>query len=152
MTALRTWRSVRLSLVRERSDQPLALRGPDGVVPLARAFLGDDPREQFVAIYLDGRHRPLAVHRVSIGTCESTAVHPREVFGPALQLCATAVVVAHAHPSGDPTPSGEDRTVTERLRQAGDLLGVPLLDHVVIGAERYYTFAEEAFKAMPVTP
>lgn len=148
MTALRrTWRSIRLTLVRERSDQPYTLSGPDGVVALARAFIGDDPREVLCAIYLDNRHRPLAVHRVSIGTVDSTAVHPREVYGPALMLGAARIVVVHNHPSGDPTPSAEDRLVTERLRQAGQLLGVEMLDHVVLGSERYYSFAEEATKA-----
>jgi DNA repair protein RadC len=144
MTALRTWRSVRLSLVRERSDQPYTLRGPDGVAALARAFIGDEPREVFCAIYLDSRHRPLAVHRVSVGTAEVTTVHPREVYGPALMLGAVRIVVAHNHPSGDPAPSAEDRMVTERLRQAGQLLGVEMLDHVVLGSERFYSFAEEA--------
>ncbi len=147
MTALRTFRSVKLSLVRETIPEPYrgTLRHGGNVASLARAVLGDDPREGFLAFYLDNRHRVLAVHRVSIGTCENTAVHPREVFGPALQLSAQAIVVAHNHPSGDPTPSPEDRKATERLKQAGELLGVELLDHVVLGSERFYTFAEEAF-------
>jgi DNA repair protein RadC len=71
-------------------------------------------------------------------------VHPREVYGPALMLGAVRIVVAHNHPSGDPAPSAEDRMVTERLRQAGQLLGVEMLDHVVLGSERFYSFAEEA--------
>lgn len=145
MTALRSYRSVRLSLVRERTDAPYVQQARC-VVALARALIGEDPREGLLAFYLDNRHRVLAVHRVSIGTCESAQVHPREVFGPSLQLAAQSVVVVHNHPSGDPTPSGEDRTVTERLRQAGQLLGVELLDHVVLGSERYYTFAEESFR------
>jgi DNA repair protein RadC len=76
-------------------------------------------------------------------------VHPREVFGPALALAATAIVIAHNHPSGDPTPSAEDRRVTERLRAAGELLGIELLDHLVIGDERVYSFASEAFERLP---
>lgn len=73
-------------------------------------------------------------------------VHPREVFGPAVALSATAIVVAHNHPSGDPTPSAEDRAVTDRLRAAGELLGIELLDHVVIGDERYYSFADASVR------
>lgn len=142
MTALRSFRSVRLSIVREKAEQPY-VRTAKCVVPLARAVLGDDPREGFLAIYLDNRHRVIAVHRVSVGTCESALVHPREVFGPAVMLCAQSLVVAHNHPSGDPTPSAEDRMVTERLRRAGELLGIELLDHVVLGSNRYFTFAEE---------
>lgn len=147
-TERRTWRRVHLSLVRERSEQPFAMRHGGDVVSLVRAFLGDDPRERFAAVYLDTRHRPIAVHDAHVGTCDSTQVHPREVYGPALTLAATAIVVAHNHPSGDPTPSAEDRAVTERLRQAGELLGVPLLDHVVFGDVRYYSFADEAFHVL----
>ncbi len=138
----RTWRRVRLSLVREHADRPYAVRHAGDVVGLMRAFLRDDPRERFAVVYLDGRHRPIAVHDASTGTAGSCIAHPREVFGPAVALSATAIVVAHNHPSGDPTPSAEDRAVTDRLRAAGDLLGIELLDHVVLGDERYFSFAE----------
>jgi DNA repair protein RadC len=145
----RTWRRVRVSLVREQADRPYAVRHAGDVVGLLRAFLGDDPRERFAVVYLDTRNRPIAVHDAHVGTCDSSPVHPREVFGPALSLAATAIIVAHNHPSGDPTPSANDRAVTERLRQAGELLGIALLDHVVIGSERYYSFADEAVHALP---
>lgn len=145
----RSWRRVRLSLVREQADRPYEVRTAGDVVGLLREFLRDDPRERFVAVYLDTRHRAIAVHDAHVGTCDSSPVHPREVFGPAVSLSATAVIVAHNHPSGDPGPSSEDRCVTERLRKAGDLLGVPVLDHLVIGDNRYYSFAEEAFRSMP---
>jgi DNA repair protein RadC len=118
---------------------------------MARAILADDPREGLLAFYLDNRHRVMAVHRVSVGTCEATVVAPREVFCPAVALSAQCIVVAHNHPSGDATPSGEDRMVTERLKRAGDILGIEVLDHLVLGAERYFTFAEETFRAYPVT-
>lgn len=153
LTERRTWRRVRVSLVREPSghpySQPHAVRHGGDVAGLLREFLADDPRERFAVVYLDTRHRPIAVHDAHVGTCDSSPVHPREVFGPALSLAATAVVVAHNHPSGDPTPSREDRAVTERLRQAGDLLGVPMLDHLVIGDARYFSFADEGFHVLP---
>jgi DNA repair protein RadC len=136
-------------LVREQAERPYPLRHAGDVVGLLRAFLGDDPRERFTAVYLDTRHRPIAVHDAHVGTCDSSPVHPREVFGPAVALAATAIVVAHNHPSGDPTPSQEDRAVTERLRQAGELLGIGLLDHVVIGDRRYYSFATEGYFDLP---
>ena len=145
----RSWRRVRVSLVREQAERPYPLRHAGDVVGLLRAFLGDDPRERFCAVYLDSRHRPIAVHDAHVGTCDSSPVHPREVFGPAVALAATALVVAHNHPSGDPTPSEQDRAVTERLRQAGELLGIGLLDHVVVGDGRYYSFADEAIHALP---
>ncbi|HEX5051049.1 MAG TPA: JAB domain-containing protein [Planctomycetota bacterium] len=147
-----TWRRVRLSLVREQADraypQPRAVRHGGDIVGLLRSFLGDDPRERFAVVYLDTRHRPIAVHDAHTGTCDSSPVHPREVFGPAVALAATAVVVAHNHPSGDPTPSAGDRAVTERLRQAGELLGIPVLDHLVLGSERFYSFASEGFHVL----
>ena len=145
-----TWRRVRVTLVRESAEQPYAVRHAGDVVGLLRAFLRDDPRERFAVVYLDTRHRPIAVHEASVGTCDAVPVHPREVFGPAVALSATAIVVAHNHPSGDPTPSPEDRAVTERLRAAGELLGIAVLDHVVIGERRYYSFADEAFHVLPV--
>jgi len=145
----RTWRRVRLSLVREHAERPYALRHAGDVVGLLRTFLADDPRERFAVVYLDGRHRPIAVHDATTGTAGQCPVHPREVFGPAVALSATAIVVAHNHPSGDPTPSAEDRAVTERLRAAGELLGIELLDHVVVGDERYFSFAEEAMRPLP---
>ncbi|MBL8751418.1 MAG: DNA repair protein RadC [Planctomycetes bacterium] len=149
LTERRTWRRVRVSLVREQADRPYAVRHAGDVVGLLRAFLRDDPRERFAVVYLDTKHRPIAVHDAHVGTCDSSPVHPREVFGPAIALAATAVVVAHNHPSGDPTPSPEDRAVTERLREAGTLLGVAVLDHVVIGDVRYYSFADEGFHVLP---
>jgi DNA repair protein RadC len=153
LTERRCWRRVRPSLVRERSEQPYAqpraVRHGGDVAALLREFLGADPRERFAAVYLDTTHRPIAVHEAHVGTCDSTPVHPREVFGPALTLAATAIIVAHNHPSGDPTPSAEDRAVTERLRQAGELLGIKLLDHVVLGNERYYSFASEGTFPFP---
>lgn len=149
----RCWRRVRVSLVREQADRPYAVRHAGDVVGLLRAFLGDDPRERFAVVYLDTKHRTIAVHEAHVGTCDATPVHPREVFGPAVALAATAIIVAHNHPSGDPTPSANDRAVTERLRQAGGLLGITLLDHVVIGDARYYSFAEDRTLSAPgLTP
>ncbi len=149
LTERKTWRRVRLSLVRESADRPYTLRSAADVVGLVSAFLRDDPREHFVAVYLDSRHRPIAVHDAHVGHGSGCPVHPREVFGPAVQLAAAALVVAHNHPSGDPTPSAEDRNVTERLRQAGELLGIEVLDHVVVGEDRYYSFADEQTHPLP---
>jgi DNA repair protein RadC len=99
------------------------------VVQFLRRVVRDDAREHFVALYLDGR--PIAHQVVSIGTASASLVHPREVFQPAILVSACAVIVGHNHPSGDPTPSREDREITQRLAQAGALLGVSLLDSVV---------------------
>lgn len=99
-------------------------------------------KETFKALYLDGRRRLLRAEVVSVGTLTATLVHPREVFGPALECGAASLVVAHNHPSGDPTPSHEDRLLTERLSQAGRLLGLNLDDHLVIGKGCYVSLRQ----------
>ncbi len=89
--------------------------------------------EQVWAIYVDGRHRLLALCHVSSGTATASLIHPREVLGPAVRLGAVGVILAHNHPSGSPEPSAEDRGVTVRMLAACELLGITLLDHIVIG-------------------
>jgi DNA repair protein RadC len=89
--------------------------------------------EQFWVAILDAKHHLQATYRVSEGTLTAALVHPREVYGPALRLGAAAILVAHNHPSGDSTPSPEDKAVYKRLQEVGTLLGVPCLDSVIIG-------------------
>lgn len=122
-----------------------AVRSGRDVALVVRESVRGTRRETFFALLLDARHRVLSLRVVSTGSLESTTVHPREVFSPAVREGAAAVVVAHNHPSGDPTPSREDRLVTDRLQEAGQLLGIELLDHVVVGEDRCFSFAEEAF-------
>jgi DNA repair protein RadC len=122
-------------LAERRLENGDPIRGPEDVFRHFHARLRDMPHEQFHLLLLDGRHRVLREIMASRGTLTASLVHPREVFRPALREGAAALVVVHNHPSGDPGPSHEDREVTRRLVQAGALLGVPLLDHVVV-AER----------------
>jgi len=100
-------------------------------------------REEFLVVPLDGKNHLRSFHVVSVGTLTASLVHPREVYKLAVLANAAAIVVVHNHPSGDPTPSAEDQAITLRLKQAGDLLGIKLLDHVVIGDGRYFSFADE---------
>ena len=120
-----------------------AFRGPEDVFRHFHARLRDAPHEQFHLLLLDGRHRLLREVMASRGTLTASLVHPREVFRPALREGAAALVVAHNHPSGDPAPSSEDREVTRRLVQAGALLGVPLLDHVVVAERGWVSLREQ---------
>ncbi len=113
---------------------------------LRRNFQGLD-RERFLALYLDTRHRVLAVETISIGTLNLSVVHPREVFKLAVALSAAAVIVAHNHPSGCATPSAEDLDLTARLDRCGRLLGIPLLDHLVAGAGCIVSIREEGWPA-----
>jgi DNA repair protein RadC len=99
--------------------------------------------EEFWALYLDAKGRLIHQSRISQGTLTSSLVHPREVFAPALLHRAASVLVAHNHPSGDPDPSSEDHAVTKRLCKVGQLLGIGVLDHVVVGAGKYFSFLEK---------
>jgi DNA repair protein RadC len=120
-----------------------ALRGPADVFRHFHPTLRDAPHERFLVVLLDGRHRLLRHELVSQGTLTASLVHPREVFRPALRESAAALVLVHNHPSGDPTPSREDREITERLVRAGELLGVPVLDHVVVAERGFASLREE---------
>lgn len=120
-----------------------SIRSP---IDVQRAFLPrviDEKRESFHVILLDARHRILTQRRISLGTLTSSLVHPREVFRDAIREAAAAIVVVHNHPSGDPSPSAEDREVTRRLRASGELLGIQLLDHVIVAENGFFSFREE---------
>ena len=100
-------------------------------------------REMFVVLLLDGKNQVLGFNVVSVGTLTGALVHPREVFKAAILANAASLILVHGHPSGDPEPSAEDKAITQRLRQAGDLIGIKILDHVVIGDGTSRSFAEE---------
>jgi len=99
-------------------------------------------REQVVVIMLDARHRPIGTEVVAVGTLNASRLLPRDVLGPPLRADAAAVVVGHNHPSGDPTPSRADRVVTAALRSAGQLVGIPVLDHLIVARLGHYSFRE----------
>lgn len=109
--------------------------------------MGHLPQEEFRLLLLDAKHRLLREVAISRGTLMGTSVDPREVFSAALRERAAAVVCAHNHPSGEPAPSAEDRALTARLREAGHLLGIPLLDHVIIARSGFFSFAESEWSA-----
>lgn len=117
---------------RYRGKTPKPVRGPDDVVALIGKKLRDEAREHFLVLLLNARHECVAVETVSIGSLNASIVHPREVFRPAVLASAASIIVAHNHPSGDPEPSEEDISITQRLVQVGELLGIGLLDHVII--------------------
>ncbi|BCX82676.1 DNA repair protein RadC [Methylomarinovum caldicuralii] len=116
---------------------------------VTRAFLlrqlRDQPYEVFAALFLDTRHRLIAYEPLFRGTIDGASVHPREVARRALELNAAAVIFAHNHPSGDPSPSGADRQITARLVQALGLFDIRVLDHVVVGDGETFSFAEHGW-------
>ena len=117
------------------------LSDPSHVYEHLRAYRSKQ-KEHFIALYVNARNKIIREEVVSVGTLTASLVHPREVFGPAVQCSAAGVIVAHNHPSGDQNPSADDGAATRRLERAGRILGVPLLDHVVIAEGGYYSFRE----------
>ena len=119
-----------------------ALSTPKLAAAAFMTLLQDEPAEVFAMLCLSTKHRVIAYHVVSRGTLDSTLVHPREVFKAAILANAAAIVICHNHPSGDPSPSVDDLELTNRLVATGELLGISVLDHIVVGEGRYFSFKE----------
>ncbi|MFA5897643.1 MAG: JAB domain-containing protein [Hyphomicrobium sp.] len=117
--------------------------GPAAVAPVFHALLGSESVEVCGLLCLTTKMQVIAYHELSRGTLDRSCVHPREVFKTALLANAAGIVLGHNHPSGDPTPSPDDRALTKRLVEAGSIIGVELLDHIIVGhADRYWSFRE----------
>ena len=110
-----------------------------------RARMGALRKEIFCVVLLDAKHRKLRDVKISEGSLTSSIVHPREVFEPAVRESAAAIVLVHNHPSGDPAPSAEDVEITRRLREVGEILGIRVLDHVIVGADRHFSFVDSGY-------
>ena len=131
--------SGRRSAVKER------VRDPGQVVELFEEEMTGEKREVFMAICLDSKLQIESKSVISIGNLDSAPVHPREVFAPAIKRGAAALIVAHNHPSGDPTPSTQDIDVTKRLIKASEIIGIKLLDHVIIGNGCFISMKTEGY-------
>ncbi len=134
----------RVQIVREGSVQAEDKHAdsPGAIVAILRPMFEGMDREQFVVVMLNARSVVIGLNVVSIGTLTASLVHPRETFKAALIAGAAAIIIAHNHPSGDVTPSAEDKDATRRLVRAGELLGVPVLDHVIMGDSKHFSFKE----------
>lgn len=129
-------------LALEGRDEATPVRSPRDVVAIFAPRLEDLPVEEFHVAVLDAQHRLERDVTVTRGILNSSLVHPREVFREAIAERAAAIILVHNHPSGDPSPSADDRNVTDQLVAAGRLLDIPVHDHVIIGRGRYTSFAE----------
>ena len=130
LLSARPWEQIHISCPRD---------GADFLMPRLRYAT----KEQFVVVMLNSKNRVIGAEVISEGSLTGSIVHAREVFQPAILQHAASIMVAHNHPSGDPHPSQEDDTVTNHLREAGKLLLIPVLDHVIIGNGVYYSYAEQ---------
>ncbi len=122
---------------------PASIRGPEDVFKRLGPHLRDLPHEEFHALLLTAQHAVIRDVLITRGILDASLIHPRELFREAIAESAGAVILVHNHPSGDPTPSAEDREVTKQLAEAGRTVGIPVVDHIVIGAGRFVSLAEQ---------
>jgi DNA repair protein RadC len=129
-----------------REDMPLYLATERFTSPLQVFEMFKDlvleTKEHFLCLHLDGKNRIVCLDRVSVGSLNQSIVHPREVFKSACIISAAGIILVHNHPTGDPNPSQEDITITRRLKEAGEIIGIPVLDHIIIGDGQYVSFVE----------
>ena len=135
----------RVTLVREGSQPSLMnfIKTPRHVFELASGYLEGADREHFAVIMLDTKNQVIGMNTMAIGVLSSCPIHPREVFKPAILANAAGIVLVHNHPSGDPSPSQDDLLLTIRLREAGEVLGIQVIDHVILGYANYASLKEE---------
>lgn len=127
----------------EPSDEEVhMIRSPEDASVLLMDRMRHLKKEHFVCLFLDTKHRVIGQETLSIGSLDTAIVHPREVFKSAIQFSSSSILCAHNHPSGDPTPSREDIDLTKRLADAGELVGIELLDHIIIGDQRFISLKE----------
>ena len=139
---------VSLKLVKESSVlyETRKISNPYDAYRLVKSFLVDSDREKFVVVCLDTKNQPVSIEIVSIGTVNSAMVHPREVFKVAVLSNASKIICFHNHPSGSTNFSKEDEVITNRLKKCGEILGIELVDHIVVGDDDKYFSFKENFK------
>lgn len=125
------------------TDEKPVVKTPDEVVGLVRSKLKGKKKEHFLALLLDTRSRLIKVAEISVGSLDTSIVHPREVFREAISASAASVIFAHNHPSGDPEASEDDIKLTKRLAEAGEIVGIDVLDHIIIGDKTYLSLKRE---------
>ena len=135
---------VQVKMVKERSVlySTRRIQSTSDADELVRQFLDELDREAMIVVALNAKSEPTCLQVISIGSLSASIVHPREVFKVAILSNAYSILLAHNHPSGDTTPSQEDIKLTKRIKNASDIMGVSLLDHLIVGSDGYYSFKE----------
>src|SRR5690606_5092137 len=129
-------------LVKAIPEETDVIRCPSDVVQLVMEEMRFLQQEHFVCMFLNTKNRVIDKKCIFVGSLNSSVVHPREIFREAIRCSAAGIICFHNHPSGDPTPSQEDLAITERLHKAGETIGIHLIDHIIIGDQRYYSMRE----------
>ena len=138
-------RELSRRLLSEGSREYSIVRGPENAAAYLMPILRYEVKENFVVLLLNTKNQILGHRVVSIGSLSASIVHPREVFKEAIKVNAASIIVAHNHPSGDPTPSREDVAVTKRLVKAGNIMDIQVLDHIIIGDSKYLSMKERGY-------
>lgn len=135
---------VSIQMIKEKSIKYAERRvtSPESAYSLLKDIFNNADREMFAVLCLNTKNEPTHINICHVGTLNTSLVHPREVLKPAVLSNSSSIIIAHNHPSGDTTPSEEDRKVTERLREACAIMGIDLLDHLILGDDKYYSFKE----------
>lgn len=138
---------VSLKLVKESSIlyKERSVRSPEDGYQLMKLFLADKDREHFIVASLDTKNQPVSINVCHIGSLNASIVHPREVMKSAILSNAVSIIVGHNHPSGLPEPSKEDIEVTRRLAEAGKIIGIDVLDHIIVGDESFISLKEKGY-------
>lgn len=138
---------VSIKMVKESSIlyKNRQILSPKDSVNLLRDFINDSDREMLIVCCLDTKNQPTCINIVSIGTINTSLVHPREVFKTAILSNSASIIMAHNHPTGDICPSKEDIGITSRIKEVGKILGIELLDHLIIGYENYRSLKEDGY-------
>lgn len=137
---------VSIKMVKEKNLEygDTQISSPKDCANIFKKFIGDYDREALVVLTLDTKNKINSITVASLGSVNSSIVHPREIFKTAILSNAASIIISHNHPSGDPTPSKEDISITTRLKECGRILGIELLDHVIIGEyDKYLSFKEK---------
>jgi len=140
---LKLFQAVSKCLSKERIPKKITLDSSQIVADYLKDSIGREQKEHFVALYLNSRNQLIFEDTVSIGTIDTNLVHPREVFKEAIKSSATQIIIAHNHPSGDPTPSPEDIALTRRLQEASRIFDIELLDHLIISNNGFTSLKKE---------
>lgn len=140
-------RNIPIISIRQVKEKSVAyddvmLTSPEAVFRLAKDLIGGYDREVMLVITLNTRKKPNSINILSIGTVNASLVHPREVFKPAILSNGASIIMVHNHPSGAVSPSAEDKALTERIKAAGDIMGIELTDHVIVTDMSYFSFRE----------
>lgn len=136
---------VTIKMVRESSIlyKERKISSPTDAYKLINEFIDGVDREVMVVCSLSTKNEPISLNLASVGTLNSSLIHPREIFKSSILSNAASIIIAHNHPSGDPTPSSEDINVTHRLKEAGKILGIELIDHIIVGNNQFISLKEK---------